>query len=525
MNLNVKIRLFLSHGLLILFIISLGAYSFFALSSMDVIASEIGDIRLPNVQHSEEMNTEATYYRLKQYRHIIALNGQEMGAVESEMAEIEKSMEKRLSDYEKVIRSDAQRKLYDDVKTKWNNYLQVSKKVVALNRELKSEEANALMRGGAKKIFDEATGAINALINYNAAAADKSREEADAIYSRVSVISLIIVIVSVFAGFLTAFFISRGIAKPLSNLEGTALQMAGGDLTGSDVLVRSKDEIGRLTDSFNIMKNNLKDIIFQLTVIAKEVSLTAAGLAGQAQQTSAAASENAATVEEIATTVDRVAQNTQDISAASQEISANAFEGGKGVDRVQNQMNVISTSSDKATSIIDELSKTLVRVTQIVDLITQIADQTNLLALNAAIEAARAGEQGRGFAVVAEEVRKLAEQSAGAAKEINQLITQVQSESKVAVDTMNHGNREVVEGVKVVAEVNENLKGVLAGIGEFADKIQNVAAATEQVSAGVQNVASSTEEQTAAMEEVSAATETLTRMAEELNDMAGKFKV
>jgi methyl-accepting chemotaxis protein len=148
-----------------------------------------------------------------------------------------------------------------------------------------------------------------------------------------------------------------------------------------------------------------------------------------------------------------------------------------------------------------------------------------LLALNAAIEAARAGEHGRGFAVVAEEVRKLAEQSASAAKEIYLLINAIQSESEKAVDSMADGSREVKSGLEVVREVGSNFKEIITAVQGLSSQIQNVASATEQMAAGVQNVAASTEEQTATMEEISAATESLTIMSEELNALVERFKV
>lgn len=181
--------------------------------------------------------------------------------------------------------------------------------------------------------------------------------------------------------------------------------------------------------------------------------------------------------------------------------------------------------SSDSSQVVNGLSDSLNQVNQIVDLINNIADQTNLLALNAAIEAARAGEQGRGFAVVADEVRKLAEQSAHASKDINELILKVLSESKRAVEAMTEGNKQVKVGALIAGEAGGKFHEIIALINQLVNQVQNVAAASEQVSAGVQNVAATTEEQTAAMEEVSSATDQLASMATDLHALVAKYRL
>lgn len=337
----------------------------------------------------------------------------------------------------------------------------------------------------------------------------------------ITTISLIAILV----GIIVTIVIIRMITKPILATVREADRIAQGDLTGEELAVNTRDEVARLAAAFNNMRTNLRNVVAEVTRTSGQVSESSSQLASQAQQTAAGANETSSTMTEIAATVEQITDNIQQVSTAADDVSRQAMESSKGVDSVVGQMANIETSSRSVGGVINNLHQTTGQISQIVDLITHIADQTNLLALNAAIEAARAGEQGRGFAVVAEEVRKLAEQSANAAKEIYQLINSVQKESEKAVEVMTAGAEEVTAGSKIINDVGNNIKGITSAIEQLTRQVQEVAASAEEISAGVQNIAGTTEEQTAAMEEVSAASEELTALAQQLDQLATRFKM
>jgi len=289
--------------------------------------------------------------------------------------------------------------------------------------------------------------------------------------------------------------------------------------------VDSKDETGDLAKAVNRFLSNLRAIMLEVKRASMQVAGASQQLTASAQQTAAGASETASTMGQIAATVEQVSSNAQSVAQASETAARYAGEGERGIAKLTEQMRSIAGSAEQVSDTIVALSKKSQEINQIVGLITSIADQTNLLALNAAIEAARAGEQGLGFAVVAEEVRKLAEESANATKEISSLVNAIQVESKRAVECMAEGGRDVEAGTLVIQEVGEGFNKIISAVQSLTTEIQGVAAATEEMSAGVENVAASTEEQTASMEEVSASAASLSELSGALDAIVGRFKV
>jgi methyl-accepting chemotaxis protein len=216
----------------------------------------------------------------------------------------------------------------------------------------------------------------------------------------------------------------------------------------------------------------------------------------KATQDNLAATENVIhAVVEISRALEETATNAQKVAAGSEEAASLAQQGEDAVRRTIQSISLIRQTVLGSAEKVQQLAARANQIGDIVKLIDDIADQTNLLALNAAIEAARAGEQGKGFAVVASEVRKLAERTSRATKEIGELIKTTQDETAAAVDAMHVGSQEVEEGSNLGAEAGNALQQILDSVARNNEQVQNISAAVEEMTAAANEIVNAVESQ------------------------------
>lgn len=335
------------------------------------------------------------------------------------------------------------------------------------------------------------------------------------------------------------FIINTKVISPMHSLKDKMAAIEeSGDLTVK-IETKSTDENGQMAETFNRMMDKFHGVVSEIHTSVEsladssgELSSAAARIAGGSASQSTRAAQVSTASQEMSSTIAEITRSVSSAAEAAKEASTVAEKGGHAVVRTIDSIESISRTARESSGIIASLGSRSREIGTIITVIDDIADQTNLLALNAAIEAARAGEQGRGFAVVADEVRRLAEKTMKATKEIDAMIKAMQEETGKAVESVENEVAAVATGARLAEEAGASLNEIVGRVGVVTSMIEAVTvaiqqqhSATEQISCDIENVSGIVSETSRDASQIAEASGEIAALATGLRKTVALFKV
>ena len=533
-DLNLRAKLGLGFGIILVILAGLGVFSYLTIKKLNDAFAQVQerDTKLERTVHLERALE----------RQSAAVAGYLLTGKEEQLAEDEegqREFREALIFFQNTVRTEEGKRLMGEITRRYDIYRAHLEREIQAQRARRGKDVAASSSSATSTIRKELQEAFRNFDAYQRKRRDEGNSEEQGVVALAKLLTGAISASGFVVGAIVAWWFSRSLSRGVRGVSSALDQIADNNLGIPDLKVISRDEVGSAAQALNAMKNSLRQMIESMAKTAEhlasaseELSASAAQQAQGSETQKDQAVQIATAMQEMVATVGQVSENSSHAAEASRQAAETAQKGGTIVEDALAKMRSIAESVRHTAAKMSELGKASDQIGHIVGVIDDIADQTNLLALNAAIEAARAGEQGRGFAVVADEVRKLAERTTGATKEIAQMIKNIQGETRLAVTAMDAGTKEVEDGVKSTMQAGESLKEIIRMAEQVGEMVTSIAtAATEQSSASDQinqnmdQIARLARESAVGSQESAKACQELSNLALDMQKMVSKFQL
>ncbi len=471
---------------------------------------ELADNRLPSVDGLWKINEGQT--QIQSAQRLLIEPEEPPAARQVELQRIDaawKQIEEGRHQYE-ATDSDAEEKaLYSRVRERWqvwqDSHRELMRQINAVmgtNGGAVTPQAAARLRAELKQqnqTYQDATDALLQVIRYNQQAGEKAKQDATASINQAQFWSLVMIVLAPAIGITAAGYFTRTIARPLGARIATVVEVAEaiaeGDLRENLPPTEEADELGKLQNAFHSMGDNLTRLVREIQRSGVQINTAATQIAAAGRQLEATVSEQVASTNEVSATSQQIAATSRVLVQTMGEVDRQAGETATAASRSQDDLNRmeammrgLSASTAEISAKLDTMNDRASSIGSVVSTITKVADQTNLLSLNAAIEAEKAGEYGAGFAVVAREIRRLADQTAVATLEIEQMVRDMQAAVTSGVLEMNRFSAAVASSVEDVVRVSDQVEAVITQVQGLGPKFQQVGEAVQQQSEGAQQI-------------------------------------
>ncbi|MCS3421143.1 MULTISPECIES: methyl-accepting chemotaxis protein [unclassified Pseudomonas] len=538
-NWTLRQRILASFAVIIAIMLLMVVVSYSRLLKIELSEESVRDDAVPGVYLSS-MIRSAWVDSYLQTLDIIGLR-EDKGLTDADKADF-KSFEARIltqmANYKATINGDDDQAEFDKFEALHQSY---NKALFGVLDHLQNRDV-----AGARKLFDaELTPTwtagrmkLNDIITENKNVADRATNAIDDAVSAAKISMGVSLILAILAAGLCGLLLMRAIMAPMKRIVDILETMRTGDLSKRLNLER-KDEFGAVETGFNDMMTELTALVSQAQRSSVQVTTSVTEIAATSKQQQATATETAATTTEIGATSREIAATSKDlvrtmteVSTAADQASVAAGSGQQGLARMEETMHSVMGAADLVNAKLAILNEKAGNINQVVVTIVKVADQTNLLSLNAAIEAEKAGEYGRGFAVVATEVRRLADQTAVATYDIEQMVREIQSAVSAGVMGMDKFSEEVRRGMFEVQQVGEQLSQIIHQVQALAPRVlmvnegmQAQATGAEQINHALVQLGDASSQTVESLRQASFAIDELSQVAVGLRSGVSRFKV
>lgn len=542
-DMSIKLKIYGGFFLLVILIAIAGLQGFFGISGVNKNIENIFNVRLPSISVLLEADRDLHQLLIAERALLVTpLNSEKFKSFKNDYDTNYTQVIKRTEKYFELSTSKETELLIKKFRSDLENWKKSSLQVLELiniNTDESRAKAMSLSYGETSLLFEAMRDNIDKLTEITYNGAENAHVNSGHIYKKSLIIFTVLVLLAIFSGFAASIILSKLILSNIFAISSVLRTLAEGegDLTIT-LPVKSKNEFGELAALFNSFISKLRSIIVIIKLNADtivsgntQLSATSEELSYNFQEQIAQVSTVASATEEMSTSAAEVNNSVREVADRAEQANDFTNQGKIMLMDAVNSMSVIKEGVDNLGSTVSQLSASSIEIGNILNVINDISDQTNLLALNAAIEAARAGEHGRGFAVVADEVRKLAERSQNAIKEIEVIITNLQNESKNAAINMDSASGKVQNGVITIQNAEEMFEKIVESVSLISDSSKNIEVAVSEQNQAIYNINDNTqtinaslEQSNNAMHQVASTITNLQSQIKELSTLVSKFR-
>ena len=538
-NWTLRQRILASFAVIIAIMLLMVVVSYTRLLSIQSSEEAVGNDALPGVYFSTLVRSAWGESYIRTLELIGEGKARELTRAEQDQyVDFETRLQTQIDGYKKTIFDDADRNDFNTFEKQRETYTRLLNDVIKAYQSGDYASARTEFYGQVNPVWLQGRKQLNDLIVANKAVADQATSNIASAVLTAKVTLGISLIVAILAAGACGLLLMRSILAPMNRIVRILDTMRTGDLSSRLKLDRN-DEFGSVQTGFNDMVTELAALVSQAQRSSVQVTTSVTEIAATSKQQQATATETAATTTEIGATSREIAATSRDlvrtmteVTSAADQASILAGSGQQGLARMEDTMHSVMGAADLVNSKLAILNEKAGNINQVVVTIVKVADQTNLLSLNAAIEAEKAGEYGRGFAVVATEVRRLADQTAVATYDIEQMVREIQSAVSAGVMGMDKFSEEVRRGMFEVTQVGEQLSQIIHQVQALAPRVlmvnegmQAQATGAEQINQALVQLGDASSQTVESLRQASFAIDELSQVAVGLRSGVSRFKV